>query len=101
MPDLQHNMFEHRTSEEPNPITIVSHDLGTLVGYAYASLWPDEVLGLGGTASFFLRIAEQMLSEVGENVTVRAVEDSGHWMAEEQPEKLLERLREWFQETGG
>ncbi|WP_225814629.1 alpha/beta fold hydrolase [Streptomyces spinosus] len=84
-----------------NPITIVSHDLGTLVGYAYAPLWPDEVLGLGGTASFFLPIAEQMLSEVAESVTVRAVEDSGHWMAEEQPEKLLERLREWFQETGG
>ncbi|MFH9090321.1 alpha/beta fold hydrolase [Streptomyces sp. NPDC017673] len=59
------------------------------------------VLGLGGTASFFLPIAEKMLSEAAENVTVRAVEDSGHWMAEEQPEQLLERLREWFQETGG
>ncbi|MEU2625125.1 alpha/beta hydrolase [Streptomyces sp. NPDC007157] len=58
------------------------------------------VLGLGGTASFFLPIAEKMLSEVAEHVTVRAVEDSGHWMAEEQPERLLQRLREWFHETG-
>lgn len=28
------------------PITIVSHDLGMLVGYAYATLWPDEVARL-------------------------------------------------------
>ncbi|MEU2625127.1 hypothetical protein ABZ642_44680 [Streptomyces sp. NPDC007157] len=28
------------------PITIVSHDLGMLVGYAYASLWPDVVARL-------------------------------------------------------
>ncbi|MEU7341363.1 alpha/beta hydrolase [Streptomyces sp. NPDC007074] len=59
------------------------------------------VLGLGGTASFFLPMAERMLSEVAENVTVRPVEESGHWMAEEQPGKLLERLRTWFEETGG
>ncbi|MGW4674002.1 alpha/beta fold hydrolase [Streptomyces sp. NPDC004324] len=59
------------------------------------------VLGLGGTASFFLPMAERMLSEVAENVTVRPVEESGHWMAEEQPGRLLERLRTWFEETGG
>jgi pimeloyl-ACP methyl ester carboxylesterase len=59
------------------------------------------VLGLGGTASFFFPISEAMLSEVAENVTVRPVEDSGHWIAEEQPETLLELLRKFVQETGG
>jgi len=59
------------------------------------------VLGLGGTASFFLPVAEGMISEVAENVTVRPIEDSGHWVAEEQPEALLQRLREFVLETGG
>ncbi|MBP2706936.1 alpha/beta hydrolase [Microbispora sp. RL4-1S] len=59
------------------------------------------VLGLGGTASFFLPVAEKMLSEVAESVTVRPIEDSGHWIAEEQPETLLRRLCEFIQETGG
>lgn len=59
------------------------------------------VLGLGGTASFFLPVAEGMISEVAENVTVRPIEDSGHWIAEEQPETLLRRLREFVLETGG
>ncbi|TCR70998.1 alpha/beta hydrolase [Rhizobium sp. BK376] len=59
------------------------------------------VLGLGGTASFFLPIAEQMLLEVAEKVTVRPIEDCGHWIAEEQPERLLQQLREFVSETGG
>ncbi|MFE6554588.1 alpha/beta fold hydrolase [Streptomyces sp. NPDC057746] len=58
------------------------------------------VLGLGGTASFFLPVAEKMISEVAENVTVRPIEDSGHWIAEEQPETLLRRLHEFIQATG-
>lgn len=59
------------------------------------------VLGLGGTASFFVPIAEAMLSEVADNVTVRPIEDSGHWIAEEQPETFLLRLREFIAETRG
>lgn len=59
------------------------------------------VLGLGGTASFFLPVAEAMLSEVAENVTVRPIENSGHWIAEEQPETLLQRLREFTQTAAG
>lgn len=59
------------------------------------------VLGLGGTASFFLPVAEAMLLEVAENVTVRPIEDSGHWIAEEQPEQFLQRLREFTQTTAG
>ncbi|MCO5968232.1 alpha/beta fold hydrolase [Actinoallomurus soli] len=59
------------------------------------------VLGLGGTASFYLPMAEEMLSEVAETVTVRPIENSGHWIAEEQPETLLRRLRDFVQATGG
>ncbi len=36
-----------------------------------------------------------MLSEVAEDVTVQPIEESGHWLAEEQPDKVLERLREF------
>jgi len=43
----------------------------------------------------------QMLSEVADDVTVRPIEDSGHWIAEERPERLVERLREFVQTTGG
>ena len=59
------------------------------------------VLGLGGTASFFLPIAQDMLAEVADDVTVRPIEDSGHWIAEEQPETLLRRLREFIEATDG
>jgi len=59
------------------------------------------VLGLGGTASFFLPVAQEMLSEVADNVTVRPIEGSGHWIAEEQPERFLERLRDFVAATGG
>jgi pimeloyl-ACP methyl ester carboxylesterase len=59
------------------------------------------VLGLGGTASFFLPVAKEMLSEVAENVTVQPIENSGHWIAEEQPQALLQRLREFTHATGG
>jgi pimeloyl-ACP methyl ester carboxylesterase len=42
-----------------------------------------------------------MLSEVAENVTVRPIENSGHWIAEEQPEILLRNLREFIRATDG
>lgn len=95
--------FYVRLSANPDAISIADAERYvadyTQPGAMRAGKMP--VLGLGGTASFFLPIAEKMLSEVAENGTVHAVEDSGHWMAEEQPEDLLQRLREWFQETGG
>ncbi|TCR97852.1 hypothetical protein [Rhizobium sp. BK418] len=59
------------------------------------------VFGLGGTASFFLPIAREMLLKVAEDVTVSSVENSGHWIAEEQRERLPARLREFFATTGG
>lgn len=57
------------------------------------------VLGLGGTASFFGPVAEKMLLEVAENVTVQPVEACGHWIAEEQPEEFLQHLREFVRAT--
>ncbi|MFG3063786.1 hypothetical protein ACGFYM_35200 [Streptomyces sp. NPDC048231] len=45
-------------------------------------------------------MAEKMISEVAENVTFRPVEDSGHWIAGQQPKMPLNRLREFIQATG-
>ncbi|WP_432864850.1 hypothetical protein [Microbispora rosea] len=45
-------------------------------------------------------MAEKMLSEVAEIVTVRPIEDSGHWIAEEQPDTLLRHLGEFIMRTG-
>lgn len=59
------------------------------------------VLGLGGTASFFLPLAQDMLEEVATKVEVRPIENSGHWIAEEQPEAFLRELRRFVQETEG
>jgi pimeloyl-ACP methyl ester carboxylesterase len=50
------------------------------------------VLALGGTASFYLPIAKAMLAEVAKDVTVVAIPESGHWIAEENPRALLEEL---------
>ena len=53
---------------------------------------PMPVLALGGTASFFLPIAKIMLAEVAKHVTVTAIPDAGHWIAEENPTALLAAL---------
>jgi pimeloyl-ACP methyl ester carboxylesterase len=59
------------------------------------------VLGLGGTSSFFLPFAQDMLGEVAVDVKVRPIENSGHWIAEEQPEIFLRELQRFIEETGG
>ena len=43
------------------------------------------VLALGGTKSFFLPIAKEMLAEVAKHVTVVGIPEAGHWIAEENP----------------
>ncbi len=50
------------------------------------------VLALGGTSSFYLPIAKEMLAEVAKHVTVAPIPDAGHWIAEENPEALLKEL---------
>ncbi len=50
------------------------------------------VLGLGGTSSFFLAIAEAMLQEVAADVTVVPIPQCGHWIAEERPASLVSEL---------
>ncbi len=50
------------------------------------------VLALGGTSSFYLPIAKAMLAEVAKKVTVVGIADAGHWIAEENPEALVEEL---------
>ncbi len=50
------------------------------------------VLALGGTSSFYLPIAKEMLTEVAKHVTVVGIPDSGHWIAEENPRLLVKEL---------
>ena len=50
------------------------------------------VLGLGGTSSFYLPIAKAMLKEVAKDTTVEGVPNCGHWIAEENPALLVERV---------
>lgn len=50
------------------------------------------VLALGGTSSFYLPIAKAMLKEVAKDVTVEPIPDCGHWIAEENPAALVDRI---------
>jgi pimeloyl-ACP methyl ester carboxylesterase len=50
------------------------------------------VLALGGTSSFFLPMAKAMLAEVARHVTVVAIPEAGHWIAEENPKALVDEL---------
>ena len=50
------------------------------------------VLALGGTASFYLPIAEAMLKEVATDVTVVPIPECGHWIAEEKPRSLVSEV---------
>ena len=50
------------------------------------------VLGLGGASSFFAPVAEEMLREVAENVTTATIPRCGHWIAEENPDAVLEHI---------
>ena len=50
------------------------------------------VLALGGSASFFLPIAKEMLAEVAKHVTVVSIPEAGHWIAEENPRAFVEEV---------
>lgn len=50
------------------------------------------VLGLGGASSFFAPVAEEMLREVAGNVTTAVIPQCGHWIAEENPEAVVEHI---------
>ena len=58
------------------------------------------VLALGGASSFFAPVAEEMLSEVAENVTTATIERCGHWIAEENPDAFLEHIRTFCASAG-
>ncbi|GAB3254559.1 alpha/beta fold hydrolase [Chitinimonas naiadis] len=57
------------------------------------------VLGLGGDQSFGPIIGEH-LKHVAEDVTVVQVANSGHWVAEEQPQSVLEALVKFLPAPG-
>jgi pimeloyl-ACP methyl ester carboxylesterase len=50
------------------------------------------VLGMGGTSSFYISKAEEMLGEVAEDVTIVPINSCGHWIAEEQPDVFVSEL---------
>ncbi len=50
------------------------------------------VLALGGSSSFYLPIAKEMLVEVAKKVSVVSIPECGHWIAEENPTVLVEEL---------
>ncbi len=50
------------------------------------------ILALGGTSSFYLPIAKEMLAEVAKHVTVVGIPDAGHWIAEENPTAFVKEL---------
>lgn len=57
------------------------------------------VLGLCGQMSLFSEVTEEMGLEVAEDVTFEAVPESGHWIAEENPEALVEIVTRFDQAT--
>lgn len=56
-------------------------------------------LGICGQMSLFSAVTEEMGLEVAENVTAEAVPESGHWIAEENPEALVEITRRFDEAT--
>ena len=51
------------------------------------------VLGMYGQVSLFSAVTEEMGLEVARNVTVEAVPESGHWIAEENPQGLVDIVK--------
>jgi pimeloyl-ACP methyl ester carboxylesterase len=59
------------------------------------------VLGLCGQMSLFIDVTLEMGLEVAEDVTFYAVPESGHWIAEEAPENLVEIVTRFGREKLG
>jgi pimeloyl-ACP methyl ester carboxylesterase len=55
------------------------------------------VLAVGGQASTTGPLMADMMREVATNVTAFCVPKTGHWIAEENPDALLEDLQTFFQ----
>jgi len=55
------------------------------------------VFALGGAESFCRgMLVRESMTRLAENVAGGVIEGTGHWIAEEQPEKLLKHLLEFF-----
>lgn len=67
-------------------------DVADLATYASVT---TPILTLGGAETYSM-LREQMSPEKGTNIRVVAVEDSGHYIAEEQPDHLLRELTAFF-----
>ena len=58
---------------------------------------PMPVLTVGGTASFGADL-EREIRPLADNRRAVMIEDCGHYVAEEQPERLLKQLLNFFRE---
>ena len=56
-------------------------------------------LGVYGKNGLFSEITEEMGREIAENLTVEAVPESAHWIAEESPEALAEIVTRFDRQT--
>jgi pimeloyl-ACP methyl ester carboxylesterase len=72
-------------------VNIVGHDLGGMVAYAYAAQNPDEVRSL-----VILDVPLQGVEPVATDVRAVEIRDSGHWVAEEQPDAVASALIEFL-----
>ena len=55
---------------------------------------------LSGAGSYIAKVAESMAAEFYEDVKAGYVEGSGHWIAEEQPERFVEKVLEFIEGKG-
>jgi pimeloyl-ACP methyl ester carboxylesterase len=73
----------------------LAKDVKDTAAYAKAKL-PMPVLAVGAEGSLADFVPKQ-IRQYADNVTGVVIKDSGHWIYEEQPRQMLERLREFLQ----
>ncbi len=75
----------------------IPHDIADNAAIIARSKLPMPVLALGGDRSWGRRMeVVESLRRVATNVQGGVVENCGHWMPEEQPAELLQRLLAFF-----
>jgi pimeloyl-ACP methyl ester carboxylesterase len=89
-------------------VRVVGHDIGLMVAYAYAVMYPQEVeklalmdaflpgvaipvLSIGGSKSLGVALGEQV-KLISPNAKVVVLENAGHWIIEERPSETIAAL---------
>ena len=92
---------------------VVGHDIGLMVAYAYAALFPAEVekakdfeelsrtklampvLSIGGAKANGTALGEQA-KLVAADATIVVLENTGHWLMEENPQETMDALTKFL-----